>query len=45
MRCTQLKTLKDTLCPDESYVDFPLVNREVKKAMYSLKRLQWISKN
>ena len=31
MRCTQLKTLKDTLCPDESYVDFPLVNREVKK--------------
>jgi DNA-directed RNA polymerase beta subunit len=31
MRCTQLKTLKDTLKPDETYADFPLVNREVKK--------------
>ena len=31
MRCTQLKTLKDTLNPDETYEEFPLVNREVKK--------------
>lgn len=29
--CTQLKTLKDTLCPDEEYEDFPLINRHVKK--------------
>ena len=31
MRCTQLKTLKDTLNPDETYDEFPLINREVKK--------------
>ena len=31
MRCTQLKTLKDTLNTDEKYEDFPLINREVKK--------------
>ena len=31
MRCTQLKTLKDTLNTDETYEEFPLINREVKK--------------
>lgn len=29
--CTQLKTLKDTLNTDETYEEFPLINREVKK--------------
>ena len=31
MRCTQLKTLKDTLNTDETYEEFPLLNRQVKK--------------
>tara|TARA_B100000683_G_scaffold87284_2_gene86132 strand:- start:6066 stop:8888 length:2823 start_codon:yes stop_codon:yes gene_type:complete len=30
-RCTQLKTIKDTLCPDETYEHFPSVNTLVKK--------------
>ena len=30
-RCTQLKTMKDTLCPDETYTSFPQENRLVKK--------------
>ena len=32
-RCTQLKTIKDTLCPDETYEEFPPLNRQVKKGM------------
>ena len=31
LACTQLKTLKDTLNPGETYEEFPLINREVKK--------------
>ena len=30
-RCTQLKTIKDVLCPDETYSEFPPLNRLVKK--------------
>jgi DNA-directed RNA polymerase II subunit RPB2 len=30
-RCTQLKTTKDVLCSDESYIDLPPLNRLVKK--------------
>ena len=30
-RCTQLKTIKDTLCPDETYTAFPPLNRQVEK--------------
>jgi len=40
MRCTQLKTLKDTLCPEEKYTDFPLVNREVKKGDILLEKIR-----
>lgn len=29
--CTQLKTIKDTLCPDEVYAELPSVNTYVKK--------------
>jgi len=30
-RCTQLKTIKDVLCSDESYTELPPLNRLVKK--------------
>ena len=30
-RCTRLKTIKDTLCPDETYEQFPSENTLVKK--------------
>lgn len=30
-RCTQLKTVKDSLCSDEVYTEFPKINQLVKK--------------
>ena len=37
-RCTQLKTIKDTLCPDESYTSFPSVNSVVKKGQLLIEK-------
>lgn len=37
-RCTQLKTIKDTLCPDETYEEFPLLNRQLKKGDVLIKK-------
>ena len=37
-RCTQLKTIKDTLCPDETYEEFPSENAFVKKGDTILKK-------
>ena len=37
-RCTQLKTIKDTLCPDETYEEFPSENTLIKKGDTILKK-------